>query len=165
MKKLLILIVFLMSNILIANAAEYKYEPAGVSFDYGELKIDKSSRRETPFSEVFSFGSEPFSVSVLFKKVQYDGSLKDFIETQKNEHKKGGYSDEVTITQIESNGELAYEIIRESGSLKIRWFVFGSKKNNKLYSFWFAEAPMLKEENMKAITAYETMKSSLELVK
>jgi hypothetical protein len=163
MRKITFLIAILISSGLSAETFAYEYKPAGISFSHKNLSIDKAARREKPFSEVFQSGSAPFSVSVHFKQILGAGSLDEFIKMQVEEHKKGGYTNEIEISLVTQDGSDAYEIIRDSKLMKVRWFIFKSKKDNILYSFWLSESKMLKKENDIAIEGYEEMKSSLKL--
>ena len=158
-----ILLLCLLSISLFAN--NYLYKPAGISFEYSNLTHNKSVERKEPLSVVFEAGKEPFSVSVFFKIVHYNGSLESFIKNEKQNEKKGGYEKEVTIKKIITKSVSAYEITRDAVIGKIHWFVFQSKKDKKLYSFWFTESRSLQDETKQALEGYSVMKSTLVLSK
>lgn len=164
MRAIVFFIAVLISSGLMAETFIYEYKPAGISFSHKNLSINKKARREKPFSEVFQSGSAPFSVSVHFKQILRSGSLDEFIKMQVEEHKQGGYTNEIEISMVTLDNSDAYEIIRDSELMKVRWFIFKSKKDNILYSFWLSESKMLKKENDMAIEGYEEMKSSLKLL-
>jgi len=164
------IIYFLLAS-LIANYAYaeeayfYQYPAASISFNHNNVSIDKNSEKATPLSVVFVAGARPFAISVLFREEEGSYTLEEFIQNEKNEQRKGGYEKEVTISKVSLNNIPAYEIVRKSTYMNIRWFLFRSIKNNKLYSFWLAESSRLKKENTQAIEAYQIMKSTLALSK
>ena len=165
MRKLTFIVFILLSTSLSAEIPNYDYASAGVSFSYSGLKNDHKSGRDEPLSVVFVSGEKPFSVSVHFNEVTHAGSLETFMAIEKAKQKAEGYISEVKTTKIALNGSSAYEIIRTSNVVKIRWFIFESKRDNKLYSFWLVESSTLKKENNNAISGYESMKSTLKLLK
>lgn len=165
MRKIVFLFAFFISNCLFAETYDYEYKLAGITFTHNNLSIDEKSGRETPLSVIFQSGTMPFSVSVHFKEVVEEGSIDNFIQKEIEQHKLGGYTNEIKIFKVDLTDSTAYEIIRDSKSLKIRWFIFESQRNKKLYSFWLAENNMLKKENSLAIEGYEEMKSTLQLGK
>ena len=160
---LILLSIFIASYVCAQDPHVYQNQSAGIAFNYDNVSIDKNSGKDVPLSVVFAAGSRPFAVSVLFKEEKGSGTLGEFIENERENQRQGGYEKEVTITKISNSNIAAYEIIRKSNSIKIRWFVFSSQKNNNLYSFWLAENSSLKKENPQAIKAYKTMKSTLVL--
>ena len=163
MRTIIFLFVVLISNFLLVQTHAYEYKPAGIMFNHNNLSINEKSGRQTPLSIVFQSGVAPFTVSVLFKEVSEDGTIDNFIQKEIQQHKQGGYTKEITISKVNLKGTDAYEIIRDSKIVKVRWYIFVSQRNKKLYSFWFAENNMLKKENTLAIEGYEEMKTTLQL--
>ncbi len=156
----------LLSSFLFAKSNMYYYKPAGIAFDYSNLTINSaSSRNNEPISIIFETGKGPFSIAIFFKAIRGKSNLETFIKKEKEKEKKGNYQQQVTIKKIKTKKIAAYEIFRDAGSTKIHWFVFQTKKNKKLYAFYFVESPSLKEENNQALVSYKKMKSSLTLSK
>ena len=143
----------------------YTLPSAGISFSYpSSMHIDDNSSRDNPLSIVFMVGTPPFSTSVLFKH-EADITLNEFIEKERSQQKEDGYQNEIQESIILIKDKInAIEIIRNSPIGKIRWFVFPSIKENKLYSFWFMSS-RLEDINKIALDGYLTMKSSLKLSK
>jgi hypothetical protein len=163
MKAILVTSLLLLTVNLPANAALYEYSEAGISFEHENLTVTDRSDENHPLSVWFTAGEAPFSVSVVFKS---EGEpIAEFIKNQKNEIRIGGYENDVTILEKPISFGTAYEIFRVSPEVKIRWFIFQSRKDGKSYSFWLVENQNMKTENRQAVSAYETMKSTLLLSK
>lgn len=159
MKAILVTILLILIPNISANAAPYEYSEAGISFDHRNLTVTDRSNENHPLSVWFTAGKAPFSVSVVFRS---EGEpIADFIKNQENEIRIGGYQKEVTILKKPISSGTAYEIIRVSAEVKIRWFIFQSRKDGRAYSFWLVENQNMKTENQQAVNAYETMKSTL----
>jgi hypothetical protein len=155
-----IIIVFTLTS-LPGNAEVFEYKAGNISFDIGSLKyIDKSSRKE-PLSLVFQTGEPPLSVSMQFKLESKNQTLADFIKNEKVSQVKGGYSDEVSISELKTDKYNAIEYFRNSPIGLIHWFVFQKVSSNQIYSFWFVENKNLQAENKLVLTAYRQMKSTL----
>ena len=164
-------IIYLLLSIIIASsvsadgAINYQYKAGGISFSYDNVSIDENSSRDSPLAVVFVAGTRPFAVSIIFRAEKGSDTLSEFVQKERENQKKGGYEKETTITKVDKNNISAYEIVRKSKHMNIRWYIFKSIKNDNLYSFWLAENSGLKKENAQAIRSFETMKSTLVLSK
>ena len=166
MKLTIFFILGLFSSSIFAGTPSYSYEKAGITFNHDGLELNSTPSNRNSLSVAFSSGKEPFTVSLLFQENRFKGSLEAFIKKEEENNKKGGYSNEISIKKItNASNASGYEIIRDSKFIKIRRFIFQSKKDNKLYSFTLMEDASLKDENAQAIRGYETMKATLELSK
>lgn len=163
MKRVVFLFICLLNLSLFGSESSYLYKPAGVSFKYFGLLENKSVEKSKPLSIVFQAGETPFTVSVFFKRVIYGGSLESYIKNEKLNANKGAYEKELSIQNVSNHSISAYEIRRKSIIGKIYLFVFQSKKDNHLYTFWMTERSSLQDETEQALKAYTLMKKSLVL--
>lgn len=143
------------------NAEVFEYKSGDISFDIGSLKYDNKSSRNEPLSLVFQAGESPFSVSVQFKMESENQTLDGFMKNEKLNQDKGGYSDEMTISELKTEKYDSVEYCRSSPIGKINWFVFQKASSNQIYSFWFIENKGLQTETKQALSAYQKMKSTL----
>ena len=143
------------------SAEVFEYKSGDISFDIGSLKYNDKSSRKEPLSLVFQAGESPFSVSLQFKMESENQTLDDFMKNEKLNQDKGGYSDEMTISELKTDKYNSVEYFRNSPIGKIHWFVFQKASSNQIYSFWFVESKGLQAETKLVFSAYTKMKSTL----
>ena len=143
------------------NAEVFEYKSGNISFDIGSLEYDDKSSRKEPLLLVFQAGESPFSVSLKFKIESENQTLDNFMKNEKLNQDKGGYSDEMTISELKTDKYNSVEYFRNSPTGKIHWFVFQKASSNQIYSFWFMESKRLEAETKQALLAYQKMKSTL----
>lgn len=143
---------------------KYKNESLGVAFDYPEtLVLDKESSREAPLSVVFSSGTSPFAVSVLFKEVMDSSDLEELISNERKKQENGSYRGEIDENRYLIQGKIpAIEFVRNAEIGTIYYFVFPSPKANKLVAFWHTTSEAA-DPDRNAVKAYEIMRESLKI--
>jgi len=161
MKIWMIVMVVLSLTTVQVNAEVFEYKSGDISFDIGSLKYNDKSSRKEPLSLVFQTGESPFSVSLQFKIESENQTLDDFMKNEKLNQNKGGYSDEMTISQLKTDQYNSVEYFRNSPMGLIHWFVFQKVSSNQIYSFWFVESKGLQAETKLVLSAYTKMKSTL----
>ncbi|PSV30678.1 hypothetical protein C9J44_15615 [Photobacterium sp. GB-27] len=155
-----VIVVFSLATVQV-KAKVFEYKAGDISFDVGSLKYNDKSSRKEPLSLVFQAGEPPFSISVQFRIESKNKALDDFIENEKQNQSNGGYSDEITISEQHTDKYNSVEYIRNSPLGIIHWFVFQKVSTRQIYSFWFMESKGLQAETKQALSAYESMKSTL----
>jgi len=155
-----VIVIFSLTTVQV-NAEVFEYKAGNISFDVGSLKYNDKSSRKEPLSLVFQAGEPPFSVSVQFRMESKNQALDDFMENEKLNQSNGGYSDEMTIYELNTDKYNTVEYIRNSPLGVIHWFVFQKVSTKQIYSFWFMGSKGLQAETKQALSAYEKMKSTL----
>jgi len=151
---------------LYADEHSYKDTKSGISFHYPDIVIlNKESSKKSPVSAVFTYGTAPFSSSVIYKEIEGSENIQNFIKKEHNAQIKGGYKKDVIEknTNIDENTETV-EWIRKTPFGSIYYFVFPSLKEHKLYAFYHVTSKNADPDQI-ALKAYELMKKTLILEK
>ena len=155
-----VIVVFALTTVQV-NAEVFEYKAGNISFDIGSLKYNAKNSRKEPLSLVFQAGEPPFSVSIQFRIESKNQTLDDFKKNEKLNQSIGGYSDEMTIYELNTDKYNSVEYFRNSPMGVIHWFVFQKVSTKQIYSFGFMESKGLQAETKLALTAYTKMKSTL----